>query len=701
MPKTAKIGAMPTPSCSQRPGREERKSGLNEGRMGITIEDLKQQTAVRLAKQQESRQRKNTSKGHHANTSNAIGGTGRSHVNLQPQIQNHGPVYQNYQFPQSQTHTTPNNAYSNVHAQNKPIHHEVVRSLESVRSMQSFEESEPSSASVVSDTSANILNMSLSPTAIAYNQNSSSHHSAGKSKGQSKVKHEDQLTKGSKTSYGRRSHGNSKQKKSPHVTKLPHGLTVQELKEMTRARLASEATDGSTTGGDGVASPTSPSRDELNTAESNSAFQYNRQRVYSHETAPVRNEIRQRLDSDSSLRSAPPSYRRLPPNHHQRQTLHSDHLSSPINGRNMSNARLSQNQFPGISTYYSADAADTYSVNSYTSGITDPCLGSDASDRFTAASSRELGKSSTFPLSGSGSGETEADYFGSYLTASASYDTSGRRLAGSTLSSPGLSNLLEDKPYSPEAALDVNNDINVAPIRGFASRELHASASMENDTFSDILQQPRSTPSSLMGNPTLTQSVPLPSLAPNRVERQVSRSADLPNSVAESVLGSLETEAKPDVFFDDKSSMGIPCNASSASMGDNARPQNPWNEGNSDPVSNLETEWNNLFKLDQGNLPKSNSKFGLSSFHSKAADNFLQEDWKPVEGIPLTPSDKSNAAVNNDDGRSDQYNSLRENFEDDGMCFSVSSPMKEQSGGDSDLLEAKTANKKTQRMKFW
>jgi len=285
------------------------------------------------------------------------------------------------------------------------------------------------------------------------------------------------------------------------------------------------------------------------------------------------------------------------------------------------------------------------------------------------------------------------------LTASASYDTSGRRLAGSTLSSPGLSNLLEDKPYSPEAALDVNNDINVAPIRGFASRELHASASMENDTFSDILQQPRSTPSSLMGNPTLTQSVPLPSLAPNRVERQVSRSADLPNSVAESVLGSLETEAKPDVFFDDKSSMGIPCNASSASMGDNARPQNPWNEGNSDPVSNLETEWNNLFKLDQGNLPKSNSKFGLSSFHSKAADNFLQEDWK--QGIPLTPSDKSNAAVNNDDGRSDQYNSLRENFEDDGMCFSVSSPMKEQSGGDSDLLEAKTANKKTQRMKFW
>jgi len=558
----------PTASRSQQKDASSKK--------GITMEDLKQQTAERLAKQQESRQRKNSRHQQHKSKSS------QSHASHES-LQGHG-------------HST---------AQPNPYG----PATDNTCQRHSSFESENSSASIYSS-EASVSNYSQSPSqgpcssfqGSAQHSHRSGHKQHDHVKGQSR---------------------NISKITSPYVplkvqkvpAKLPtHGLTVQELKEMTRARLASEATEES---------------GSVNTTP------VTRQRVYSHEGAA---SVRQRIDSSESWRSAPA------PN------LGRNNFTKP---RSSSRLNVHQRQQPGLSSFYSADAADNVSVNSGYGG--DSYMGSDASGMFTTSSSRDLGRSVSFPATS----ESASDYD---MYTAVSFETGRARVTTAGLTSPTLSNLMEDKPFTPSISASFSGEGRNYDFAGlpaspavqspFGRRQPVTPSSRQTFSFSD--DRP------IQDNSRFS----IPELPPVQLERQSSRNDELSKHVAESVL-------RPSNILADNFDDYKPSPAKDEVV------QNPWKKNDSGGISKLESDLNNLLFSGNGANP-----YPFASIQPKASiDN--ESDWAPVHGHPLTPHATSNI----------------ENFSDDGdVCFGSPDRISDKASGAS---SRSGSSKKSSRWNFF
>ena len=444
---------------------------------------------------------------------------------------------------------------------------------------------------------------------------------------------------------------------------------------MTRARLASEATEDSGTG-------TGTETVSVNDADQQLQHSLNRQRVYSHDN--VRNEVnRQRFNSCDSLRSAPSSSYA---GHHS-----SSNFRNPF-GKSMSGSSSRLNHMSGnhpvISTHGSMDAADNGSVNSYASGLgteSQSQVGSEASGVYTSMSmsSRDLGRCSTFPMgetNGHVHGETDKDQYGHFMT-STSFESGTRRHALNGLTSPALSNLMEDKPFHNSEigtsfsgeGMHMRFDFGALP----ASPAVHTSAFSE-EALCDLLHSKR--PATPLTAQSLAFSdshathdeitVPLPDLpipmeGHLKLSRKVSTSGELPNSVAESVLGSQEENTSP------------------------WKISNPWKESNSNnrDFAKLTTDVNKLLLSESSSNPV--SKFPFSSFRSKSVSVADKEsDWTPFKETALTPKSvsMSNTVV-------------PEHFDDDGVDV-LTSPAPTENEPNT-ASPAKSVNKRsTSRWKF-
>lgn len=368
--------------------------------------------------------------------------------------------------------------------------------------------------------------------------------------------------------------------KLPH--NLAHGLTVQELKEMTKARLTTAVSEesGSVT--------STPIPDD--------SSQFSRQRVYSHEIL-----TRQRFDSSESWRSAP----------------------VPNMGNNLS--RNCHRQL-GRSSFYTADTDNVSAVSGYAG---ESHIGSDASGIYTATSSRDLGRSASFHASSESAGDYD-------FNTAVSFET-GRTRVPAGLPSPALSNLCEDKPFSTSINASFSGDGNMYDYAG-----LPLSPSIQRSPFSErglshlLLRQPV-TPST---GQTFSFSEDIPSLndlqyddfrtaildpPSSSFKRQTSRNAELPNYVAESVLGS-STALQEN--FDDYN------RPSPLRDGVLQNARNPWKENDSVTISKLESDLNNL--LFSGNDDGGPDSFPFASIQSKASFK-KKSEWSPADEQPLTP----------------------------------------------------------------
>lgn len=576
------------PSTNGNPTASSRQQKDAGSKKGITMEDLKQQTAERLAKQQESRQRKNSRHQQHKSKSS------QSHASHESS-QGHG-------------HSTA--------AQPQPY----VPATDHTCQRHSSFESENSSASIYSS-EASVSNYSQSPSQGP----SSSYQGSAQHSHRSGHKQHDHV-KGPNRNISKITSPYVPLKVQRVPAKLPtHGLTVQELKEMTRARLASEATEES------GSVNTTPVADDA------SLYELSRQRVYSHEGSA---SVRQRIDSSESWRSAPaPNMGR----------------STFTKARSNSRLNVHQRQQPGLSSFYSADAADNVSVMSGYGG--DSYMGSDASGIFTTSSSRDLGRSVSFPAAS----ESTCDYD---VYTAVSFETGRARVATAGLTSPALSNLMEDKPFSPSISASFSGEGRNYDFAGLpASPAVHSPFGRRQPV----------TPSSRQ---TLSYSddrafqddsrFSMPELPPVHLERQTSRNDELSKHVAESVLRSSNVLADN---FDDYRPSPVR----------NEVVQNPWKKNDSGGISKLESDLNNL--LFSGNDVSGSDSFPFASIQSRAnIDN--ESDWTPVYGQPLTPHARSNV----------------ENFNDDGdECFGSPDRTSDKASGAS----SKSGNKKSSRWNFF
>ena len=303
-----------------------------------------------------------------------------------------------------------------------------------------------------------------------------------------------------------------------HVNTLPHGLTVTELKEMTRARLASESA-----------------------MEKNGAHQppVHNQQHYPARSVPDEygqrvNSTRPRFRSHDTLSS---------PRH---RVNSSDSLSSAPSG----DARQFSSFTPHnvIRKAYSHEAYDNISVASFNS-IGSEYIASDVSGGHTIHSSLNE-DASRYSLNQSNSFTSEARSsdvagVGSSKSVKALFDSSTRRRA-STASPPALSHLLEDKPLTSCFLSDkpVSHSLGgIFPdVRQSSSPSSRGGSPLSHlqSTNTDIWGDIFGRPESISAVPTLTQSgesSEIHDFAPTQeVQREASLGGLVPNAVAESVL---------------------------------------------------------------------------------------------------------------------------------------------------------------------
>ena len=475
--------------------------------------------------------------------------------------------------------------------------------------------------------------------------------------------------------------------KVQNVSKLPqslsHGLTVQELKEMTKARLATEATDETASASASISATATGSEDHQyphpnpnnnNNNNSNNPNSDPRQRVYSYEGT------RQRFDSADSFRSAPST-----------SAQSSSNFRNPF-AKSRSSTRL--HQHAAISTFGSMDGGDNASVTSYASGIgTESFVGSEASGFYNSTcSSRDLVRSGSFPH-GETRHETEHELYGQYMTStSTSFETSRRHIS-SGLPSPGLSNLMEDKPFHSDLGASFSGEGNRFDFGGLpVSPAVHRSAFGE-EALSDFLPNTHShshshssssnqhrpiTPSNMQSH-TFSDPIPLPIPELKNMgvlERQTSRGGELSKNVAESVLGSPQFNAS------DSFSKDLVQDAT-----------HPWDESNDGGFSKLQTDLNNLLLSENNNNVDS---FPFSSFQSKststaaAAGVKKESDWSSLAaGDALVSHGTPNSKV-----------TTPECFDDDGGVTFSNSVSTDENTPEPSPAKSVTKKRTSSRWKF-
>lgn len=375
---------------------------------------------------------------------------------------------------------------------------------------------------------------------------------------------------------------------------LVHGLTVQELKEMTRARLATEATEesGSVT--------TAPVTDDTS--------HYSFHRAMSHDEG-----ARQRFYSADSWRQSKVQSRWNP--------FVKSESDSHFLGRH-----------PGISSFYSADAADSMSVNSLVSGYgAESHLESEPSDIYATTSSVDMGRSMSFPT-----GNEFADaYYNEqqrHRKIAASFEGDEHRINGVGVPCSILPNLVEKKPFPPGLAPSPSlcSDRQGYDFAGLPTSPVVPRSPFCDDALTDLLHRQPVTPST-MQTFALTEDYPTPDVAQlrvpdldhsslNKVSNKVSsRSSDVPNSVAESVLGYSDDRFESNMIDHKKFNLQ---GTADESIG------NPWVENEENVLSKIEKDLNNLLLFENNgrcideNFPFAPQESGLT----------------PEMGLNLSPS---------------------------------------------------------------
>jgi len=380
---------------------------------------------------------------------------------------------------------------------------------------------------------------------------------------------------GSQRSNHRPREPNQSKKTNHHVaagssnsSKLPHGLTVQELKEMTRARLAAEAAESTestlppteSTDNDLSSQVHNPPRQRVYSQESRSSQINNRPRIFSADS--FGSIERQRLGSVESFGSAASAVFNNPG--YQRNILAQPSLS---------NEQLEQ---PSVSSF-SYDAMDNESL---TSGLgSESFFGSETvGSRTTKYSANSLGYN--LPYSGFNKGSPSSH--GTKVTANTRNDGWNGPFARST---------------SPSSVPTV-------------AQSCSSFGASDNDSSS------------------LFPKLPIG----GRLERLVSAGAVVPNSVAESVLGSSEEGGRKEATesFHDygaQSNLVSPVSNQGKSIGSNEavtpytflwstsrESANDTGSGNL-AISGLQSEWNSLLHI-EGRNDSSPDNFPLT-FQSK------------------------------------------------------------------------------------
>lgn len=640
----ARVGAMPLATHFTDEGvdrrRNEKKGRRGRGK-GITIEDLKEQTAMRLAKEQRRR--------------NAVSAN-RNSRNLRIAASDHSTHSCENSIESPSMHGHGRNAVGNGNTNGSSNAHVHVAApvqvpVQAPASVPHTYETDPgnmplnsSSSRGVSISGSGAFRHQLGPTDISNQQTHAPIVQHQHQQFQRHAPREDQASSmhtsrsqgftGAIPNQDRQNHTTRKfvphrdqpsnstrhqQAASSNTNKLPHGLTVQELKEMTKARLAAEASEQSESvtsfdvseggGGDTFAS---------GTAHNN----HPRQRIYSHDSKNDIHRERQRLDSADSFGSGSAAFQQSS-KYQQR-----GRLSAPQSRHMM--AQPQDHHAPLSSFSYSNDAMDNASVNSLTSALgSESYFGSDTSGFYTAttANTRDLSRTRSYAIEENMSEEFERDY----KTKSVSFESY-------TLSPTSLSHLFENRPLYPNDKAPATTPVKNKSVSmfGFANDESPASrasastriisnAANENVQWTD---HGRGRPSSPRAVPTIDHNTDKKlNLMPTKLTREISRNGELPNSVAESVLGSSppSSSENADVFHDYKSSMGLVCTDSTAvesevksyilPWSDRVEVKNNQHRSPVDRVSELNTNWNALLNIDCDDSAPDN--FPLSTFSSK------------------------------------------------------------------------------------
>lgn len=407
---------------------------------------------------------------------------------------------------------------------------------------------------------------------------------------------------------------------------------------MTRARLASGTEE-------------SKSSMNSNPVPTEDASMSSRRRVYSYESMN-----RQRFDSQESWRSAP----------------------SQSNVRRQFMQQRSNPQIQYSRQVHLGSATNLYSPDGDNGSVlsgqgSESYLGSDVSGIYTSGS-REFGRSVSFPQE-----STEVEH-PTFRTA-ASFETGRARVT----STPTLSNLLENKPFSPVIGASFSSEGRSFDFAGLPASPAVRKSQFGDESLNDLLRPQQMTPSTsqtfsfsedrgiLDDNHHMIPELHSHAESDERpISRESQKSNDLPNHVAESVLGSaLESE---DTFEEQPSPM--------ANYLLSERNQNPWSDQKE--ITKLENEIANLVMSTQSVDSDDQDSFPFSSIQSKSL--FTQNDGEKVssDGFPITPSNSSNMAI-------------PENFNDDGD-FSGGDKEKEASAPSSGRS---TPSKSANRRKNW
>lgn len=580
----ARVGAMPHTQAPTEHHHVGLKKQTKERRKqkGITMEDLKQQTAVRLAKEQRRRNAVTASRNARGKILSQDPRKGR--------IVNVGPLETSVSCDNSvgsaSLHSNPNHSLNQTHNIAPSFSQGSVDDFP--HSSFSFGDRDPTS---VPPSRQQQLSIQESPNVQGYanaqnqatHQSQSNYYPGHQSKFVAPNQQHSSKVQGLAAQVGVGGSSNS--------SKLPHGLTVQELKEMTRARLALEAAEVKETI---IKSSNSVESDLLSQPQTQIPTNSNhqpRQRVFSQDSRSDHMSMnRQRLHSTDSFGSI------------ERQRLGSVESFSSAPSTSFGNSGYNRGLLTSSTSY---DHLEQPSVSSFSYDAVD-----------NESLSTALGSESFF---GSESHATK------YSTNSTTYNKN-----------PFSQN--KGSPISHASTKVTTNGHN----DGWGEALVRASSPSSIPT---VAHSSGSFGANDNENPQGFFSLPM--VGPGKLSRMVSAGAVLPNSVAESVLD--HTDA--DVFNDFKSTTNLSSpEATPRTSNDRSVPYAfPWSNSKKEKtedvsedlaVSRLHSGWNSMLNIEGNDSPDDytlSTGSGSNSMSFEERDNASPENHyysSPFQTVP-------------------------------------------------------------------
>lgn len=404
---------------------------------------------------------------------------------------------------------------------------------------------------------------------------------------------------------------------SSNTSKLPHGLTVQELKEMTRARLAAEAAEGKDQEKDirlvaSTSSDTSVSASGVPHLAYNQVqptFQhemtgnsvFNRQRILSADS--FGSVERQRLGSVESFGSAPPAYAASGYHPHQnflRKTISHDAPEQPSVGSFSYDAQDTESYVSAIGSesFFGSETHVGSTVGTVTSNTQNMNSNTNNPNTITPKYSGNSSSIYTFPF------------------------PSNSQLSPMSHANRKVTNNIHHDGWT--------NDISVARASSPVSLSIPNISHSAGGSFGS---GSAAVAESNQGGSSFFASLPI-----GKFERSISAGGVVPNSVAESVLGPSSEEnnlgKESSMFQNNDRSMpfSFPWSVSKHRQSED-------NSGDLN-ISQLQNEWESSY-LNVGGKDEVDD-FPLSTFKSKASSaitgsNYVGPDLSPDNHVFASP----------------------------------------------------------------